>query len=152
MTWRCSAAQFDSIRLLCNTKSVVGKGIFLQKADGHELARQEAHVAVRERFEAEVEDSIELVKGNTHVEADFGGGQSLAASGLHDGNAFDIEPSKGGRVDGFDDDLFFCFEASAERGDAILDKVETGTLHDIVFGVLGGRDDFFGNAESGADF
>ena len=52
-------------------------------------------------------------------------------------------------VNGF---LLFGFEAGAERGDAVLDKVEARALHDVVLGVVGGGDDFFGDTEGGADF
>jgi len=48
--------------------------------------------------------------------------------------------------------LFLGFEPGAERGDAIFDEVETGPLHDIIFGVIGRGDDFLGHTESGADF
>ena len=47
--------------------------------------------------------------------------------------------------------VLFGFEPCAEGGDAVLDKVQARTLHDIVLGVVRGGDDFFGDAEGGAD-
>ncbi len=55
-----------------------------------------AGVAPGLRFEAEVEDAIEFVERDAHVEAGFGGDEAGAAGGLHDGQAFEIEPAGGG--------------------------------------------------------
>ena len=54
-------------------------------------------------------------------------------------------------IDGVNGFLLFGFEPCAEGGDAVLDKVQARTLHDIVLGVVRGGDDFFGDAEGGAD-
>ncbi len=48
--------------------------------------------------------------------------------------------------------LIICFEPGAKGRGAVFDEVEAGALHDIVFVMVGGGDDFFGDAESGADF
>src|SRR5205807_8815599 len=72
--------------------------------------------------------------------------------GLHDGKGIEIEPADGFGIDGRDEFLFGGFEAGAERGDSIFDEVEASALHDIVFVVIGGGDDFLGDAKSGADF
>jgi hypothetical protein len=47
--------------------------------------------------------------------------------------------------------LFLRFEARAEWSDPILDEVEASALHDFVFVVVGAGNDFFRDAESGAD-
>jgi hypothetical protein len=109
-------------------------------------------VAPGERFETEVEDAVEFVEGDAHVKTGFGGGEAIATGLLHDGQGFEIEPADGGGVDGFDGDGFHGFEAGAERGDAIFDEVEASALHDVVLVVVGGGDDFFRDAEGGADF
>jgi hypothetical protein len=120
-------------------------------SEGNERGGEVAGVAPREGFEAEVEDAVKFVERDAHIEAGFGGGEPGAPGGLHEGEAIEIEPADGIRSDGFDGGLFVSFEPSAERGDAVFDKVEAGALHDIVFGSIGGADDFFGDAEGGTD-
>jgi len=116
------------------------------------IRREVAGVAPGEGFEAEVEDAVEFVERDAHVEAGFGGGEAIAAGLLHDGESVEIEPADGGGIDGADSLLFFGFEPGAKWGDAIFDKIETGALHDVIFVVVGGGDDFFGDTEGGADF
>jgi len=65
-----------------------------------EVGGEIAGVAPGQRGEAEVQDAVEFVEGQAHVEAGFGGGEAAAAGGLHDGEAIEIEPTGGGRVDG----------------------------------------------------
>jgi hypothetical protein len=107
---------------------------------------------VGQAFETEIEGAVEFVEGNAHVETDFGGGQTGAPGLLHDGEAVEVEPTDGVWVDGPNDAAFGSFQPGAERGDTIFDEIEAGTLHDVVFIVIGGGDDFFGDPESGADF
>ncbi len=57
------------------------------------VAGQEAGVTPRERFETEVEDAVEFVEGDAHVEAGFGGGETSPARGLHDGEGVEVEPT-----------------------------------------------------------
>ena len=45
---------------------------------------EEAGVAPGEGPEAEVEDAVEFVEGDAHVEPGFGGGEAIAAGLLHD--------------------------------------------------------------------
>jgi len=85
---------------------------------------------------------------------------------LHDGEGVEIEPAHGGALTldpspirwergteecGDGGGVFFGFEAGAKWRDAIFDEIEAGTLHDVVFVVVGGSDDFFGDTEGGAD-
>ncbi len=58
-----------------------------------ESVRKVAGVAPGERGEAEVEEAVEFVEGDAHVEADFGGGEASAAGGLHDGEGVEVEPA-----------------------------------------------------------
>ena len=116
------------------------------------LGGEVARVAPREGFEAEVEDAVEFVEGDAHVEAGFGGGEAIASGLLHDGEGIEIEPADSGGIDGADGLLFFGFEPGAKRGDTVFYEVESGALHDIVFVVVGGGDDFFRDTEGGADF
>ena len=76
----------------------------------------EAGVAPRQGREAEIKDAVQLVEGDAHVEAGFGGGKPSPTGGLHAGEAVDVKPADGGRVDGVDDDPLFGLEAGAERG------------------------------------
>jgi hypothetical protein len=132
-------------------------------AQGSVFGGEVASVAPRLRFKAEVEDAIEFVEGDAHIEAGLGGDEAGAASGLHDGQAFEIEPTRlrrwlrcaePGVTDyGWDGGVvFFGFESGAEWSDAVFDEVEAGALHDVVLGVVGGGDDFFGDTEGGTDF
>ena len=95
---------------------------------------------------------IEFVEGDAHVETGFSGGEAVRTGLLHDGQRLEVEPADGGGIDGADDLLFFGFEAGAKRGDAVFNEVKASTLHDVVFVVVGGGDDFFGDTEGGADF
>ena len=65
-----------------------------------EGCREVGDVAVGQGFEAEVEDAVELVEGNAHVEAGFGGGKAIAAGLLHDGEGIEVEPA-GEMVEGW---------------------------------------------------
>ena len=116
------------------------------------VAGDEAFVAPGERGEAEVEDAVQFVKGDAHVEASFGGGESVASGLLHDGKRVEIEPTDGAGIDGVDGCVFGGFEAGAQGRDAVFDEIETGALHDVVFVVVGGGNDFFGDTEGGTDF
>jgi hypothetical protein len=107
---------------------------------------------VREIGKAEVENAIEFVEGNTHVETGFGGVETITASLLHDGQTVEVEPADGVRVKGFDRCAFRGFEARAKRGDAVFDEVEARALHHVVFVVVSRGDDFFGDAECSANF
>ena len=109
-------------------------------------------VAVRQRGEAEIEDAVEFVERDPHVEAGFCSGETAATGLLHDGKAVEIEPADRIRVDSANGFLLFGFEPGAERGDAVLDEVEARTLHHIVLGVVRRGDDLFGDTEGGADF
>ena len=102
--------------------------------------------------ETEVEHAVEVVEGDAHVEAGFGGGEAIATRLLHDGQAIELEPSDGLRIKGLDGEALGGFEAGAEGSDAVFDEVQARALHDVIFVVVGGGDDFFGDAESGADF
>ena len=158
-----------------------------KRADGLEVCWHVTGIAVRERLEAEVEDAVEFVEGDAHVEAELGGGDAVAAGLLHERKAFEVEPASSifdFRFSIFDcgpgrphpgplpfgmgegvvfaagsahdcrngGGVFICFESGAERGDTVFDEVEASALHDVVFVVVGGGDDFFGDAEGGADF
>ena len=50
---------------------------------------QVGDVAVREWFEAEVENAVKLVEGNAHVETGFGGGKAIAAGLLFQLHLYD---------------------------------------------------------------
>jgi len=54
---------------------------------------------VGEGLEAEVEDAVEFVEGDAHVETEFGGGDAVTAGLLHDGQAVEVEPTDHGRVE-----------------------------------------------------
>jgi hypothetical protein len=84
-----------------------------------QLGWKEASVAPWEGFEAEIEKPIEFVERNTHVKANLGGGQAVAAGFLHDGETVEVKPADGVWVDFFDGGLLFGFEACAERGNAV---------------------------------
>ena len=60
------------------------------------LGGEVAGVAPGEGLEAKVEDAVEFVKGDAHVEAGFGGGEAIAACLLHDGEGVKIKPAEGG--------------------------------------------------------
>src|SRR6266404_1608974 len=117
-----------------------------------EFGGEIAGVAPGEGFETEIEEPVQLVERYAHVETGFGGDEAAAAGLLHDGNALGVEPADGFRVYGLDGGAFVGFEAAAEGCDAVFDEVEPGPLHDIVFVVVGGGDDLFGDTEGGADF
>ena len=121
-------------------------------ADGLKGGGEETGVAPRERGEAEVEDAVEFVDGDAHVEAGFGGGEAGATGVLHDRERIEVKPPDGLGINRLDGALFVGFETGAEGGDAIFDEVEPGALHDVVFVVVGGGDDFLGDAEGVADF
>jgi hypothetical protein len=89
----------------------------------------------RERTEAEVEDAVEFVEGETEVESGFGGGEAAAAGFLHDRQAVEVEPADGGGVDGADGAGFGGLESGAKGGDAVFEELEVGAGE-------GGFDDF----------
>ncbi len=62
-------------------------------AERGEICWDKAGVAPRERREAEVEDAVEFIERDAHVETDFGGGEASAAGGLHDGEGVEVEPA-----------------------------------------------------------
>ena len=109
-------------------------------------------VAPGEIFETEIQDPVEFIEGDAHVEAGFSGGEAVASGLLHDRKGVEVEPANGGGIDGFDGDIFHGFETGTKRGDAVFNEVEASALHDVVLVVVGGGDDFFGDAERGADF
>lgn len=111
-----------------------------------------AGVAPGKGLKAEIEDAVEFVEGNAHVETGFCGSETIAAGLLHDGECVEVEPTDGGRIESANGLLFFGFEAGAEGGDAIFDEVQAGAAHDVVFVVVGSGDNFFGDAEGGTDF
>jgi len=59
-----------------------------------QLGRKEASVAPREGFEAEIEDPVEFVERDAHVEADFGGGEAVAAGFLHEWEGYRGQTSR----------------------------------------------------------
>src|SRR5207249_4012225 len=61
--------------------------------------RKVRSVAVRQVWEAEIEDAVEFVEGDAHFETGFGGSETAAAGLLHDGKALEIEPADGIRID-----------------------------------------------------
>ena len=113
---------------------------------------QVADIAPGLGLEAQVENAVKFVEGDAHFEAGPGGGEAIATGLLHDGQGVEIEPANGGGIDRADGLLFFSFEAGTERGDTIFNEIEASAAHDVVFVVIGGSDDFFGDTESGADF
>ena len=75
-----------------------------------------------------------------------------AASFLHDREAVGVEPADRVWIYSADGHGFFGFETRAKRHDAVFNEVEACPLHYIVFVVVGGGDDLFGDAKGGADF
>lgn len=136
------------------------------------LGWEVAGVAPRQRFEAEIEDLVQFVEGDAHVESGFGGGKAGTAGLLHDRQGVGVEPArlrrrlrrgepvrrgirrgKAASDDGGDGGgVFFGFKAGAQRSDTVFDEVEARAGHDVVFGVVGGGEDFFGDTEGRADF
>ena len=114
--------------------------------------RQVASIAPGKGLKAKVQDAIEIVEGNAHVKAGLGCGKAVATGLLHYWQGVEVEPADGGGVNRPDGLLFFGFEPGAERGDTVLDEIETCALHDVVFIVIARGDDFFGDTEGGAYF
>ena len=85
-------------------------------AESLELGGEKAGIAPREGFEAEIEDPVEFVERDAHVEADFGGGEAVAAGFLHDGKAIEVKPADGVWVDFFDGGLLLGFETLPAGG------------------------------------
>ena len=54
-------------------------------SERNESGGEVAGVAPVQGFEAEVQNAVEFVEGDAHVETGFGGGQAVAAGLLHDG-------------------------------------------------------------------
>src|SRR5882672_6550068 len=117
-----------------------------------QLGGKKTGVSPRQGFETEIESAVEFVERDAHIEAGFGSGEPRPARGFHDRDTVEVEPADRGGIDSLDGDFLFSFEPGTERSDAVLDEVEAGALHDIIFGMFGGGDDFFGNAKGGADF
>ena len=67
-----------------------------------QIRAQIAIVSPGQCFEPEIKDTVQLVEGNAHVEAGFGGGQAGATGVLHDRKAVDVEPACGVWVNGSD--------------------------------------------------
>ena len=65
---------------------------------------------------------------------------------------FDIEPTICRRLDRFHNDVLLRFEPAAKRDNAVLDEVEPGSGHHIVFGVLCRSNDLLRNTKRVADF
>src|SRR5207249_2903988 len=78
-----------------------------ETACGSQVGFQVAGVAPGESFEAEVENTVQFIKGDAHVETLFYGGEARAAGFLHDGKRIGVEPADGARVEGFDGFFFF---------------------------------------------
>ncbi len=60
---------------------------------GAVLCWEVADVAPGERGEAEVENAVEVIEGDAHVKANFGGEEAFAEGFLHDGEGFEVEPT-----------------------------------------------------------
>ncbi len=71
----------------------------LSEADWLVLAGEVGGVAPGEIGEAEVEETIEVVEGDAHVEADLSGGKTFAQGFLHDGEGFEVKPTHHGIFD-----------------------------------------------------
>src|ERR1051326_4694304 len=109
-------------------------------------------ISPRQMLEAEVEDAIEFVEGDAHVETGASGDETIAAGLLHNRQAIQVKPTDRARIEALHDHIFRGLEPATNRRDAVLDKILPRALHHVVFRVIRRRQNFFRHAERRANF
>src|ERR1051326_4044124 len=109
-------------------------------------------ISPRQMLEAEVEDAIEFVEGDAHVETGASGDETIAAGLLHNRQAIQVKPTDRARIEALHDHIFRGLEPATNRRDAALDKILPRALHRVVVRVIRRRQNFFRHAERRANF
>src|SRR5690349_7631632 len=113
-SWINGLVDGPEVRPKCNASTFQR---FVRRLDFLHFATDVPSVSPRQGFEAEIQHAVEFVKRDAHLETGSRGSQAIAPGFLQNGQAVEVEPAAGYRLDGFDGHIFGGFQTAAQRGD-----------------------------------